>query len=295
MRELPPTAPPPERAPAGRDFALLDAHDAPPSAVTAGANPTTRTWIGLAAIALVATGISLSFERLATSHPAGGGPVLHDAPAPAGIDPTSLAASLASAAGALVELESLRRRPATPDAPQSPPSPRAAGAFPPEPGRATTPPAPEAFLSPTDCMNTYLPGVDIVDRSLDVVCEERDLWSIEWKIHPRIAYRDAEGGRRWAQLGPYTLAAIATLRAGCCKDPEPLLAVVPVLTCGILRDELRAFGPVPERTAFEAYESTMTCLAARNVRLPPRWAKASKDDSEAAFRRFVEIARGRAQ
>jgi hypothetical protein len=35
--------------------------------------------------------------------------------------------------------------------------------------------------------------------------------------------------------------------------------------------------------------------ARRNVRLPPRWAKASKDESEAAFRRFVEIARGRAQ
>jgi hypothetical protein len=81
------------------------------------------------------------------------------------------------------------------------------------------------------------------------------------------------------------------MRSACCVDPEPLLAVVPGLLCGILRDKLRAIGPDPEPSAVVDLERTMKCLSKRGVHLPERWDRIPAEESRAAFRRFVDVAR----
>ena len=89
------------------------------------------------------------------------------------------------------------------------------------------------------------------------------------------------------------LATLAMMRKGCCPEAEPPLAVVSGLWCGILRDKLRAFGPIPERETVSDFEDIMSCLADRGMHVPARWSKVTPEQSRAAFREIIQIARRR--
>jgi hypothetical protein len=89
------------------------------------------------------------------------------------------------------------------------------------------------------------------------------------------------------------MAAVATLRSGCCPSPAPLTAVLPGLWCGVLRDQLQNLGPAPDRTSVKHYESTMRCLDARGAHLPDRWKSRPEWITDQAFEAFLAVARGR--
>jgi hypothetical protein len=225
-------------------------------------------------VALIALGVALVLPyALWKRHPAVRGPAGSLAaadPREGAEEATEAVASLASALGALSRVDSNLR----------------AG------GAPVDPPDPAQFSSPTACVRSYLPDVDLADGSVDSLCAEVDLWTTERTIDVRLANR-AGGARHWTRLGRYSMAALATMRAGCCVAPEPLFAVVPGLWCGILRDQLRAFAPAPLASVIADYESMMRCLAARGVRLPERWSRASPEESQATFEEFLRVARHR--
>jgi hypothetical protein len=139
-------------------------------------------------------------------------------------------------------------------------------------------------------MATYLPEVEVGSRSLDFICRHTEMWGVERKAYPRIAPRGGAGATMWKNLGSYSLAALAMMRAGCCEGAEPLLAVVPGLWCGILRDKLRALGPMPDEAAFDDYAETMTCLEERGVRVPERWHGPTDEARRDAMRAFLQNA-----
>jgi hypothetical protein len=155
------------------------------------------------------------------------------------------------------------------------------------------PPPPTEWSSPTACMLTYLPGVDVPAASLDFVCEETDLWSVEWKVRAQVANRPGDGARLWNRLGRYSLPALASMRKGCCVDPPYLQAKVPGLWCGILRDTLRAFQAAPVQTNIHEFEMMMTCLEDRGMHLPAHFAEAPPERARDAFADFVRISRHR--
>jgi hypothetical protein len=97
----------------------------------------------------------------------------------------------------------------------------------------------------------------------------------------------------WKRFGSRSLSVLATMRAGCCPDAEPLSAVVPGLWCGVLRDKVRLFTALPERTTVADVERTVACLSRRGARLPPHWATVPEGRSERAFDEFMAIARTR--
>jgi hypothetical protein len=154
------------------------------------------------------------------------------------------------------------------------------------------PPSPSSFASPTACVRTYLPGVDVAAGSLDLLCDEADAWKLERRLYERIAHRPGDVAR-WTRLGHYSLAAVATLRSGCCVSAPPLRAVVPGLWCGVLGDQLRALGPVPVAEAIGTFDETMRCLLRRGMRLPERWDHISVQSSRAAFDELWGVARER--
>jgi hypothetical protein len=227
-----------------------------------------QRWLGFAA--LFAFGAALVLPYALSKH-------RHIAPKRAeAVDPngaaeaTAAVASLASALGALGRVE------AKVQADDSP----------------ADPPDPAEFASPTACVRSYLPEIEVAGESLDFLCSEKDLWTLERTIALRLAHRTG-GAEHWTRLGRHSMAALAAMRRGCCIAPEPLLAVVPGLWCGILRDELRAIGPAPTAKGLAGYESMMRCLAARGVRLPERWNAVPPDQSQAAFENFLHTARRR--
>ncbi len=158
-----------------------------------------------------------------------------------------------------------------------------------------SPPPPEAFATPTECARTYLPAVDVPDGSLDFLCGETESWALERRMYECIAHRPGDGVTRWTRLGHYSLAALATIRSGCCPSPPRLRAVVPGLWCGVLRDELRAFGPVPTVETVRPFDETLACLRKRGVRLPERWDRISVARSREAFEQFWRIAEARGE
>jgi len=160
-------------------------------------------------------------------------------------------------------------------------------------GPAPDPPAPTEFASPTACMQSYLPEVDLPKGSLDFVCEETDFWTLDWKVRAHVATKPGAGARLWNRLGPYSLAALASMRKGCCVDPPYLQAKVPALWCGILRDTLRGFQAVPSTASVHEFETTMKCLEGRGMRLPPSFAATPPDRAHEAFGQFLKIARAR--
>lgn len=155
------------------------------------------------------------------------------------------------------------------------------------------PPQPTEFSSPTACMLSYLPEVDVPEGSLDFVCDETDLWSLDWKVRAQIVNRTGDGARLWSRLGKYSLAALATMRKGCCVDPPYLQAKVPGLWCGVLRDTLRGFQAAPTRSNVTEYETMMKCLDGRGMRLPAHFAVAPPEQAFDAFAEFLKIARHR--
>lgn len=157
------------------------------------------------------------------------------------------------------------------------------------------PPPPEAFSSPTACMLSYLPEVDLPEGSLDFVCDETDFWSLDWKVQSQIVNRTGKGARLWSRLGRYSLAALASMRKGCCVEPPYLQAKVAGLWCGILRDTLRGFQSAPTSSNIAEYETMMTCLEGRGMHLPAHFAVAPPERAHETFAEFVEIARHRAK
>lgn len=158
-----------------------------------------------------------------------------------------------------------------------------------------TPDPPQAteWSSPTACMLSYLPEIRMPEGSLDFVCEETDFWSIEWKVRARVAGKAGEGAILWNRLGPYSLAALASMRKSCCVDPPYLQAKVAGLWCGVLRDTLRGFQAVPSPKSVHEYETMMKCLEARGMHLPPYFSEGDPERGRQAFARVVSIARRR--
>jgi hypothetical protein len=155
------------------------------------------------------------------------------------------------------------------------------------------PPAPADFPSPTACMLSYLPEVDVPPNGLDFVCEETDLWSLEWKVRAQIVNRPGDGARLWNRLGSYSMAALASMRKGCCLDPPYLQAKVPGLWCGILRDTVRSFQAAPTDANIREYEAMMKCLEGRGMRMPAHFAETPPERARESFAEFVWLTRHR--
>ncbi|HVU03076.1 MAG TPA: hypothetical protein VHE30_15050 [Polyangiaceae bacterium] len=155
------------------------------------------------------------------------------------------------------------------------------------------PPSPEDFPSPTACMRTYLPNVDVKDASLGFVCDEVDAWKIERELYLRLAHR--RGGGAWTDLGSHALAALAILRNGCCPAPAPMSAVVAGLWCGTLKEDLRALGPAPTDDELRPHEKRMRCLTRRGMHFPDRFSSVPEEKSMAAFSAFLAVARRRSK
>lgn len=227
-----------------------------------------RRWLGLVALLMLAVALVLPYAPWKGRHAKG--PPGHGDASRGAEEAAEAIASLSSALGALSQVDAkLHAAEPVPD-----------------------PPDPAQFSSPTACVRSYLPDVDLVDGSMDSLCSETDLWTTERTIDVRLAHR-AGGAKHWTRLGRYSMAALATMRAGCCVVPEPLTAVVPGLWCGILRDQLRAFGPAPTGAAITDYQKMMRCLQGRGVRLPERWNRPSPEETENAFQDFLRVARER--
>jgi len=156
-----------------------------------------------------------------------------------------------------------------------------------------TPPEPTEFASPTNCMLSYLPEVDVPANGLDFVCEETDFWTIELKVRAQVVNRTGDGSRLWSRLGRYSIAALASMRKGCCADPPYLQAKVAGLWCGILRDTLRGFQAAPEQATVHEFETMMTCLELRGMHLPAHFSVTPPERAHEAFAEFVAIARHR--
>jgi len=160
--------------------------------------------------------------------------------------------------------------------------------------RTFAPPPASAFPSETACLASFLPKLGPVDpESLDFICEKSDVWSIERQSHVLMTGKPGQAAQLWKRLGPYSLAALAMMRGGCCVDREPLAAVVPGLWCGVLRDKLSSFTPLPERSTVQDYERSVSCLVRRGARLPAHWATVPAGRGRRAFDEFLEIARSR--
>ena len=156
------------------------------------------------------------------------------------------------------------------------------------------PPPASAFPSESACLASYLPKLDPVDpEDLKFVCTKSDLWAIERQAHVLMIGKPGPAAQLWKRLGSRSLAALAMMRSGCCPNAEPLSAVVPGLWCGVLRDKVRLFTTLPERTTISDLERTLDCLARRRARLPPHWATVPEGRSERAFDEFLAIARQR--
>jgi hypothetical protein len=227
-----------------------------------------QRWLGFVALLAVGAALVLPYGLAKHRHPAPKRPEAVDQSG--AVAATVAMASLASALGALGRVKAKVQA-------EDPP---------------VEPPDAAEFDSPTACVRSYLPEVDVAGEPLDLLCSETDLWTIERTIAVRLAHR-AGGAQYWTRLGRHSLAALAAMRRGCCVASEPLLAVVPGLWCGILRDELRSVGPAPSAEVIASYESMMKCLAARGVRLPERWNGVPEDLSQAAFEDFLHTARRR--
>lgn len=169
---------------------------------------------------------------------------------------------------------------------------KAASAKEPEP--VFDPPAATEFPSPTACMLSYLPEVELPNGALDFVCDETDFWQLDWKVRAELANRRGDGARLWNRLGPYSMAALASMRKGCCVDAPYLQAKVPALWCGILRDTLRGLGAVPSDANVRDFEAMMKCLSDRGMRLPAAFGEVEPRDAREAFGRFLKMARNRA-
>lgn len=155
------------------------------------------------------------------------------------------------------------------------------------------PPAATEWSSPTTCMLSYLPEVAVPVGGLDFVCEETDFWALDWKVRAHMSNRVGGGARLWNRLGPYSLAALASMRRGCCVDPPHLQAKVPGLWCGILRDTLRSVQPTPTPANVREFETMMKCLEGRGMRLPAHFDAVERERARDAFTEFVKIARRR--
>jgi hypothetical protein len=166
---------------------------------------------------------------------------------------------------------------------------QAAGTSEPE----TVPPSATEFSSPTACMLSYLPEVSVQSGSLDFVCEQTDAWTLEWKVRAQLSGKVGEGARLWSRLGPYALAALASMRKGCCVDPPYLQAKVPGLWCGVLRDTLRDVQAVPTRQNVRGFETMMKCLERRGMHLPDHFSDGEPERAERAFAELLRVARHR--
>ena len=156
------------------------------------------------------------------------------------------------------------------------------------------PPAASSFPSEAACLASYLPKLSPIDaEDLKFVCAKSDLWAIERQAHTLMAGKPGSAAQLWKRLGSQSLAVLATMRSGCCVNAEPLTAVVPGLWCGVLRDKVRLFTALPERTTVSDLERTLGCLARRGARLPAHWATVPAGRSERAFDEFLAIARER--
>lgn len=186
-------------------------------------------------------------------------------------------AAATSLASTLTELARVRAR-------------RAQGAIPSGPPVDPPPPA-SAFPSTGACLASFLPKLEpIVSEDLAFICKQSDLWAIERQTQRIMAGKPGAAAQLWKRLGSYELAALAVMRSGCCPDAEPLSAVVPGLWCGILRDKVRLFTAMPERSSVADFERTMACLARRGAVLPAHWATVPAGRGQRAFEEFLTIA-----
>jgi len=160
--------------------------------------------------------------------------------------------------------------------------------------QARPPPPASSFASETECLASFLPSLSPIEpEKLEFVCKQSDLWAIERQAHVLMAGKPGKAAELWNRLGSHSLAALATMRSGCCIDAEPLTAVVPGLWCGILRDKVRLFSALPEPTTVEDFERTMRCLGRRGARFPAHFTTLPAGRGERAFEEFLSIARAR--
>jgi hypothetical protein len=182
-----------------------------------------------------------------------------------------------SLAATLTELARLRQRRAQSRAPSGPP--------------VEPPPSAAAFSSTGACLASFLPKLDpLRPDDLEFICKQSNLWAIERQAQRSMAGKPGAAAQLWKRLGFYELSALAVMRSGCCPEAEPLTAVVPGLWCGILRDKVRLFSAMPERSTVADFERTMTCLARRGAVLPAHWATVPAGRGQRAFEEFLTIA-----
>src|SRR5688572_20565401 len=119
----------------------------------------------------------------------------------------SAATSLASTLSALSQMKTARSGVAQPQRP---------------------PPAASSFPSEAACLASYLPALAPVDpEDLTFICKNSDLWAIERRAHTLMTGKPGPAAQLWKRFGSRSLSVLATMRAGCCPDAEPLSAVVP--------------------------------------------------------------------
>jgi hypothetical protein len=153
------------------------------------------------------------------------------------------------------------------------------------------PPSVTTFASTGACLASFLPKLEpLAPENLEFICSQSDLWAMERQAQRLMAGKPGPAAELWRRFGSYELAALAVMRSGCCPDAEPLTAVVPGLWCGILRDKVRLFSAMPERTTVSDFERTMTCLARRGTVLPAHWATVPAGRGQRAFEEFLAIA-----
>ena len=238
-----------------------------------------RVALGLAGALAFAAAAVLPLVRGKTSATLGAGPSASSLASAAAKDgevhaeALSAATSLASTLSALSQMKTARTGIVQPQHP---------------------PPPASSFPSQSACLASYLPALAPVDaEDLTFVCKKSDLWAIERQAHTLMTGKPGPAAQLWKRFGSRSLSVLATMRAGCCPDAEPLSAVVPGLWCGVLRDKVRLFTALPERTTVADVERTLACLSRRGARVPAHWATVPEGRSERAFDEFMAIARAR--
>ena len=172
-----------------------------------------KTWIGLGALVALGTALvqpltspsnttsSIPFPAAASSSAVPS--VAHPAEQKVSTEALSAAASLAAAAGSLAKLQAARGKSRAGASGTPLDTVRAQAQSEPDPFAIPAPEAPAAskFESPTACMASYLPEIQLKSGSLDFVCRKTEMWSVERKAYARIAARKGEGARVWRHLG----------------------------------------------------------------------------------------------
>ncbi len=164
----------------------------------------------------------------------------------------------------------------------------AAGSAEARPGEVPPKAKPEPTQDATTCIESLVPEGTFGPGSLDWVCLQPDLWSLQLDLYSRAVKRGkGDGAARWVTLGRSELGAIAILRTTCCPGAAPFVAKVPVQNCGSLPEVLTALATAPTPDQVRRYHQTMSCLAERKVWFPEGWKRVNDKQGRQSFDAFL--------